>query len=116
MGSMVDRAVTGVEVKSSHRDGRRDSEAVKKLHPRLVMAKAKVGAAIEQAIGDAPDKEFGHEGLVSALKTGEKVPDYLARIYEDKPARRRFALALLEDDTDVVVTTTVTIAQSKARL
>lgn len=77
------------------------------------MAKAKVGAAFERAIGDRPLKEFGHEGLVSAVCSGEKVPEYLARIYQDKGARRRMALALLEDDTDVIVTTTITIPQSR---
>lgn len=63
---------------------------------RLRMAKAKVGAAVKQAIGDQPLKAFGDEGLVSKLTTGEKVPDYLARICEDDGSRKRFALALLK--------------------
>lgn len=114
MGISVAKQPAFGEVKDSHRDGDARAEAVKNLHPRLVMAKASVGKAIETAIGDAPLKQFGHEGMVSGLTTGEKVPDYLARIYQDKGARRRFALALLEDDTDVIVTTTITVPMKKA--
>lgn len=108
MGSAWSKATTlldDMEVKPSHRDDRGGEVP----SPRLRMAKAKMGTAIEQAIGDEPDKTFGHEGLMSALKSGEKVPDYLARIYQNKEARRRFAMALLQDDTDVIVTTTITV-------
>lgn len=91
-----------VEVKNVHR-----------LDVSLVIAKAKVGAAVAAAISDHPLKAFGHEGLLSAVCSGEKVPAYLARIYQDKTSRRHFAVALLEDDTDVVVTTTVTVPHRK---
>lgn len=102
------------EEKTLHRDESNALDAVKKLHHvPLVMAKAKVGAAIDSAIGDAPDKSFGHEGLVSGLKSGEKVPDYLARIYADKGARRRFAVALLEEDSEVRVRTVIEIEDRK---
>lgn len=110
MGRSVQQPLPPMEVKPSHRPNGR-SEEPSPLAVRLKMAKAKVGAAFERAIGDRPLKEFGHEGLVSAVCSGEKVPDYLARVAEDKQARRRFALALLEDDTDVIVTTTITIPQ-----
>lgn len=87
---------------------------VDRLPKRAVdMAKARMGAAVEQAIGDAPLKAYGDKGLMSKVLSGEKVPDYLARIVQDKGARRRFALALLEDDSDVIVTTTITIPQIK---
>lgn len=79
----------------------------------LEMAKAKFGAAIEEGIGDAPLKNYGDKGLLSKVVTGEKVPDYLGRIYQDKQARRRFAVALLEDDTDVVMTTHITLPLTK---
>lgn len=115
MSSSVDRVVRAAEVKSSHRVNGRSEES-SPLDVELRMAKAQMGAAFESAIGDTPDKAFGHEGLVSGLKSGEKVPDYLARIARDKGARRRFALALLEDDTDVIVTTTVTIPQAKRKV
>lgn len=75
----------------------------------LTMAKAKLGACIRTGIGDDALKEYGDKGLVGKVCTGEKAPDYLARIYLDKAARRRFALALLNDDTDVIVTTVVTV-------
>lgn len=65
------------------------------------MAKAKMGAAVEHAIGDRPLKEFGDKGQMSNITSGEKVPEYLARIYHDPAARRRFALALLDGDTGV---------------
>ncbi|HYE86523.1 MAG TPA: hypothetical protein VEA16_09225, partial [Vicinamibacterales bacterium] len=66
-----------------------------------------MGAAFTAAIGDQPGKRFGHEGLVSGLKSGEKVPDYLAQIADDPEARRRFALALLEGDEEVQIETVV---------
>ena len=80
----------------------------------LRQAKARIGEAVKKATEGRALKEFGPKSLLSEVCSGEKVPDYLARIYQDKPARRRYALALLEDDTDVVVTTTVTIAQKKS--
>lgn len=62
----------------------------------LAMAKAAIGAAIEEAIGDQPLKHFGDKGLVAKLVSGEKVPDYLGQIARDPAARQRFALALLK--------------------
>lgn len=108
-------ALLDAEVKRPHRaEGERD-EAVKNLHPalRMAKAKAKAGAAIEHAIGDTPDKHFGHEGLMSALKSGEKIPDYLARIVEDDDARLRFAKALLQGDTRVTFRTVIEIDERK---
>ena len=96
MARTVSRAIPTVEVKSLH------------CAP-LVAAKTKVGAAVTIAIVDQPLKAFGHEGLMSGVCSGEKVPDYLARIVQDKRTRRRFAVALLEDDTDVIVTVTITM-------
>jgi hypothetical protein len=103
------------EVKKPHRDSDDEIDAVKNLHHvKLQMAKARIGAAVERAIGDLPLKAFGHEGLVSAVCSGEKVPDYLGRIAQDNDARRRFAMALLEDDSGVVITTTITIQSKKS--
>ena len=78
----------------------------------LEMAKARLGAAVGQAIGDQPLKAYGDKGLLSKVSTGEKVPDYLARIYQDRGARRRLALALLEDDDHVDIETTVRIKRT----
>lgn len=84
-------------------------EEVKSLHcAPLAAAKAKVARAVTSAIGDQPLKAFGHEGLMSGICSGEKVPDYLARIVQDKRTRHRFAVALVQDDTDVIVTVTFT--------
>ena len=98
----------------------RTTNEVDRLHAATVRgtlamasAKAKVGAAVRRAIHDAPLKAFGDKGTLSKVIAGEKVPDYLGRIAQDKGARRRFALALLEDDSDVVVTTTIQIAHDK---
>lgn len=73
----------------------------------LSMAKARMGEAVSQAIGTRALKEFGDKGLVSHVTSGEKVPEWLARIYQDPETRRRYALALLEDCADVEVETTV---------
>lgn len=114
MPQKIAAAVVDVEVKPLHRDAERRAEAVKKLHQlsKCVAAKAGVGRAFKAAIGDEADKAFGHEGLVSGLKSGEKVPDYLASIYADPAARRRFALALLEDDEGVELETIVRIRRT----
>lgn len=114
MSEMVQRVLPPMEVNSSHREPDRSCEAVKKLHDvPLRQAKAAIGGAVREAIGARPLKEFGHEGLLSEVCSGGKAPEYLARIYLDPQARRRFALALLAEDADVTVTTTVTIPQKK---
>lgn len=79
----------------------------------LEMAKVGVGSAVREAIGRRPLKEFGDKGLVSGVCSGDKAPDYLARIYQDPQARRRFALALLEDDHEVHVDTVIRIPLRK---
>jgi hypothetical protein len=101
------------EVKSSHRDDRTRDEAVKELHQiKFRSAKAGMGAAVEAAIGDNPLKAYGHEGLLSGVCSGEKVPEYLARIYDDPAARRRLALALLAGDECCEVETVVRIKRT----
>jgi hypothetical protein len=76
---------------------------VERLLPdvQLAMAKAKVGACVKKAIGPRALKEFGDKGQMSNVVSGEKVPEYLARIYQDEAARRRFARALVEGDQKV---------------
>lgn len=84
--------------------------AVKKVdHLGLEAAKARVGAAVESAIGDQPLKAFGDAGLMSKVVTGEKAPEYLARIYQNPKARRRLAMALLDGDPKVRMTRRVVI-------
>lgn len=113
--SSVSRVLGSAEVKPLHLGDDARAEAVKKLHRvPLEMAKAAVGAAIDVAIGDAPAKEYGHEGLISSVKSGEKVPEYLARIYADPVARRRLAFALLKDDEAVTVRTVIEFCERKA--
>lgn len=73
------------------------------------MAKAHVGAALAAAIGDEPLKQFGHEGLMSGVCSGEKVPDYLARICQNDDARRRFLKALAHGDPRIRVRTVIEI-------
>ena len=82
---------------------------VDRLKPTIRMAKMSVGAALEHAIGDAPLKTYGDKGLMSKVVTGDKVPEYLARIWLDRPARRRLAFGLLDGDPDVAITTTITV-------
>lgn len=95
------------EVKSPHRGHGPSDEAVKKLHQMtsrpLAMAKAKLGAAFAHAIGDQARKAYGHEGLMSGVCSGEKMPDYMARMYLDPDARLRFALELLKGNPKVRV-------------
>jgi len=69
----------------------------------LQSAKARVGRAVRVAIGENCLKTYGDEGLLSKVVTGERVPAYLARIYQDVHARRRLGLALLKGDPRVRV-------------
>ncbi len=71
------------------------------------MAKAGVGRAVKDAIGDDPMKVYGDDSLMVKVINGERIPDYLARIYRNPDARRRYALALLKGDPRVRVRTTV---------
>lgn len=94
-------AVLDEEVNRTHGD----AGAVNKLH-RLVdipleMAKARIGDAVRKAIEGKPNKAFGHAGLISSVCSGEKAPEYLARIYQDPDARCRFAQEWLQDTPGV---------------
>lgn len=113
MPRSVQRSLPPMEVDRVHRDREPQTRVVNDVHRLdeipLEMARAGVGACVREAIGVEPLKRFGHKGLVHSVCTGEKAPDYLARIYQDRAARRRFALALLNDDSEVIVTTVVTV-------
>lgn len=98
-----------MEVNRVHDDDSRAEPVVNKVHPLppdmpLHMAKARMGAAVKKAIEGRAQKEFGSKSLISEVCSGEKVPDYLARIYADKRCRRRLARALVADDSGVVRT------------
>jgi hypothetical protein len=80
----------------------------------LEIAKVLVGRALKAGIGDEPLKTYGDKGLLSNVLSGEKVPDYLARIYQNDEARRRFARALLADDDAVRVRTVIEWDEEKA--
>lgn len=104
MRRSVQQSFPPMEVKSLHRTAETRAEAVKELHQvPLNMAKASVGAAFAEAIGDSARKVYGHEGLVSAVCSGEKVPEYLARVYADPAARVRFGVAWLKGARQVRV-------------
>lgn len=114
MSRSLANAAVVEEEKGLHRASARGEEpALPSLDVPLRMAKVELGAAVTAAIGDAPLKQFGHEGQMSAVCSGEKVPDYLARIYEDDDARLRFAKALLHGDTRVRFTTVIEIDERK---
>jgi len=63
-----------------------------------------VGKTIKAAIGNRPAAQFGNAKLVSAAGEG-RVPEWLARLYEDEDARVRFALAFLRHAPGVTITT-----------
>lgn len=72
-------------------------------------AKAAIGRAMRVAIGSEPLKAFGSKGVISELISGHKQPKWLVRLLACTVRRRRFALALLEDDSGVVITANVHI-------
>lgn len=71
---------------------------VNRVDPALIeIAKAGVGLAIKEAIGDSGLKSYGDKGQMSKVVTGEKVPKYWARIFQNPIARRRLVRALARD-------------------
>lgn len=79
----------------------------------LDMAKAAVGRAIKKGIGDDPLKVYGNEGQMSNVIAGPQVPDYMARIFMNPEARRRYALSLLKGDKSVRVRTIIEIEEEQ---
>ena len=77
----------------------------------LEMAKAGLGRAIKSAIGDDPLKVYGDDSMMAKVISGERIPDYLARIYRNPEARRRYAVSLLRGDKRVRVRTVVEIEE-----
>ena len=77
----------------------------------LEMAKAGIGRAIKSAIGDDPLKVYGDDSMMAKVISGERIPDYLARIYRNPEARRRYAVSLLRGDKRVRVRTVVEIEE-----
>lgn len=102
-------ALGPMEVKRVDRLPESAKVAVKKVDLPLEAAKEMVGAAVNSAIGNAPMKTYGDAGLMSKVVTGEKAPEYLARIYQDPKARRRFAMAFLKGDPKVTMRRRVVI-------
>jgi hypothetical protein len=84
-----------LEVEKLPRPGDRADRGVKKVHlmpeTSLEAAKAHVGEVVKAAIGDNPRKVYGPDNTISGVISGEKVADWLARIYVDHGARKRFA-------------------------
>jgi hypothetical protein len=102
MSRSIAHAAVAVEDNRVESGDRGTFNKVDRLPERAVsMAKAAVGAAVKNAIGDAPMKQYGDKGQLSNVISGEGVPDYMARIYEDPAARRRYAISLLKGDPKV---------------
>lgn len=111
----ADRAIPGNSVVCQSVQGDRVVNRVDHLHELpLHMAKAKLGACVREAIGPRALKEFGDKGLMGNVISGEKAPEYMARIYQDPAARRRLALALLKDDPAVKVRTVIEVDEEVA--
>lgn len=83
-----------LEVEKLPRPGDRPDRGVKKVpfvpERSLNDAKSQVGCIVKAAIGDSPRKVYGPDNTISAVISGEKVADWLARIYRDTGARQRF--------------------------
>jgi hypothetical protein len=94
----------------AHTEVNRVDREVNKVDPRLDVpfrqAKARFGAAVGEAIHPHPLKAFGDKGQLSKVIGGD-VPEYLARIVDDPNACRRFARALLANDSTVRVRTVI---------
>lgn len=99
MGRTVSSAAARVEENKVARAPERTAESSDKVDRLalvpLRMAQMRMGECIAEAMADEPVKRFGSKGQMSHVKSGEKVPKYLAQIWLDRNARTRFALALL---------------------
>lgn len=109
MAESVVKAAVPVEVRTP--DHGADAPSGNRTLPDapLKMAKAGIGRAVKYAIGDDPLKVYGDDSMMAKVITGEKVPDYLGRIYRNDDARRRYALSLLRGDKRVRVRTIIEI-------
>lgn len=111
MSSSVAKAELLAEVRTPDRPVRAQSGNRTMPEIPLEMAKASVGKAIKSAIGDDPLKVYGDDSMMAKVISGEKVPDYMARIYKNDAARRRYALSMLRGDKRVRVRTVVEIEE-----
>lgn len=116
MGVIVTEGMRGAEVKQVDRAEEGEVNPVDRLdvpkhmaksRTKLEIAKERVGACVRAGVGDRQLKEFGDKGLMSNVCSGEKVPEYLARIHDDPAARRRFGRAWLEGVATVKTTTSI---------
>lgn len=107
------RALPAMEVQRVDGPRQPDDDAVRSVDRvaviPLAIAKVEAGAALREAIGTKPFKQFGDESLIGKICTGEKMPDYFGRVVQDPVVCRRFALALLRRDKKVVLTKTLTL-------
>lgn len=72
----------------------RPDRGVKKVHlmpeESLEQGKKRVGHVVKAGIGDSPRKVYGPDNIISGVVNGERIPDWMARIYNDGDARLRF--------------------------
>jgi hypothetical protein len=103
-------AAAAVEDKRLDRLPETAKAAVKKVDwPSLQAGKERVGRAVRAGVGDDPIRVYADEGQMSRVMGGPGIPDYMGRLANNPEALRRYALALLEGDEDVSITTTVTL-------
>jgi len=97
--------VEGNRVRGAAAQSESPTGGVNKVHrlpdKALAMAKMEVGGMVRKAIEGTSLKTYGPKSLISEVCSGEKVPEYLARIIQDSRARRRLGLALLRGDDRV---------------
>lgn len=105
--SSVQQPLPAMEVRTVDRPERAVRNLDRLADVPMKTAKARVGACVREAIGPRALKEYGDASLVGKVCSGEKVPEYLARIYQDPPARRRLGMALLTSEDAVTVTVTL---------
>jgi len=93
MAASVERQRALLEVKTPDRPLR--VEVNKVDGDSLEQSKVALGRDISEAIAGTPRKVYGDDALMSGICSGDKVPDYLARIYRDRIARRKLGFAFL---------------------
>jgi hypothetical protein len=100
MDRSIQSALPPMEVEKLPSPSDRADRGVRKVHAiperSLEDGKKAVGRVARAGIGDSPRKVYGPDNITSGVVSGERIPDWMARLYNDDEARLRFGKAWLD--------------------
>lgn len=111
---MMQASLPPMEVENLPSPSDRPDRSVRKAHlvPAMSLEDGKkaVGRVARSGMGDSPRKVYGPDNITSAVVSGDKIPDWMARMYVDPESRLRFGKAWL-DGADGVRSRNVTVIE-----